>query len=376
MRAIAAIGILVVHAAIFSGGLRDTWYQPLVAHLDIGVTLFFLLSGFLLYRPFLASRILGTPGVRTRDYARRRFLRIAPAYWVALTIVAIVPGMYGIFSGDWWVYYGLLQNYPLYDAPTSCVNADLIFRCGIPPTWTLGIEVFFYALLPLFAFVMARLARKGAGARWFATELLVLLALSVVSVFIQSQVIDTDLEQWLFFSPLGRAWWFGLGMALAAVSVRITQQGRENRGTALVRSHPGSAWALAAILYCGACLFVLDPHPSLGARFGISALEYVGEYILFGVIAALVLLPAVFESPVRALPAKLLAHPALAWLGLVSYGIFLWHYPVLVALDDIGLIDWWPSAAFPLTVLATLAVTLVLAALSYRFVELPLMRRK
>ena len=106
-----------------------TWYRGFFAHLDIGVTMFFVISGFLLYRPMVASRILGVPATRTRDYARRRFLRIVPAYWLALTVLGIFPGLYGVFSGNWWVYYGLLQNYPIYTKDTGC--ATHLIGCGI-----------------------------------------------------------------------------------------------------------------------------------------------------------------------------------------------------------------------------------------------------
>src|SRR5687768_12863876 len=111
VRAFAVIGVFIVHAAHMSNYLGTDPGPRLVSRLDIGVTLFFLLSGFLLYRPLVASRVLGARPVRTRDYARRRFLRIAPAYWVAITALAIFPGMAGIFTDNWWVYYGLLQNF-------------------------------------------------------------------------------------------------------------------------------------------------------------------------------------------------------------------------------------------------------------------------
>jgi len=158
LRGFAAISILLVHTAIFTGGFSDTWHGRIVAHLDIGVPFFFLLSAFLLYRPFVASRREDRDRPAFSGYARRRFLRIAPAYWAVLTIAAVVPGMAGAFSGNWWVYYGLLQNYPVYTAKGTC--AVDTYRCAIPPSWSLAIEVFFYVLLPFFVLLMAALARR------------------------------------------------------------------------------------------------------------------------------------------------------------------------------------------------------------------------
>ncbi len=84
---------MLVHVGIFTGGFAP-WYKQLFAQLDIGVPFFFLLSGFLLYRPMLAARREDCRGRRS-GYARNRFVRIMPAYWVVLTVAAIVPGIAG-----------------------------------------------------------------------------------------------------------------------------------------------------------------------------------------------------------------------------------------------------------------------------------------
>ena len=109
MRAIAAGSILVTHvAAITSFNLLNP-LGAYTARLNMGVAFFFVISGFLLYRPFLAARFAGRPPPRIRDYARRRVLRIVPAYWLALTVLAATAGLCGVFTGDWWNYYGF-QN--------------------------------------------------------------------------------------------------------------------------------------------------------------------------------------------------------------------------------------------------------------------------
>lgn len=374
VRALAAISIVLVHVAIFSGALEDAWYRRLVAHLDIGVPIFFLLSGFLLYRPFVAARMLGSAEVRLRDYGRRRFLRIAPAYWLALTALAIFPGLDGVFGGDWWVYYGLLQNYPIYTPGAECTSFG--FSCGIAPTWTLAIELGFYAMLPFFALAMGCWNRSRRDDRWPHRELAAFVALAAVSVWIQSLDLITDLSIWLFFSPLGRFWWFALGMALAVVSVRVQQRGAEPAAVRWLGDHPGLLWAAALALYLIASLFLLEPGPALAARVGISMLDYLGAYLLFGVIAALIVLPAVFGDGRGGAPRRILANPTLAWLGLISYGIFLWHYPIMLGLVEGGVDQWWPEMAFPVLAIVTLAITVACAAISYYLVERPLMRLK
>src|SRR3954471_22762297 len=138
LRAVAVVCVLVTHTAFLSGFNGKGLLGAITARLDVGVTLFFVISGFLLYRPFVGARMHGRPGPAVRRYLRRRALRILPAYWLALTVLAIWPGLTGGFSGDWWRYYFFLQ---LYDGNT--------LTRGISVTWTLCVEVTFYLALPL-----------------------------------------------------------------------------------------------------------------------------------------------------------------------------------------------------------------------------------
>lgn len=375
LRALAAISVLLVHAAILSGGF-DYRFKELFGHLDIGVPFFFLLSGFLLYRPMLASRIIDLPAQRVRDYARNRFFRIFPLYWIVLTLTAIVPGMYGAFTGNWWVYFGLLQNFPVFTPEGTC--AVDYFRCTIPPSWTLAMEVFFYLVLPFYVIGMAwlrtRFGRGGNGffARWVVVELVVLLGLSVISFWIQSSPPGTDLHTWLFFSPLGRAWWFGLGMFLAVVSVRGQETGGLPFLARLARDNGAWFWLAAAGLYLAGTYVFFDPGPALAAPAGDSS-QYLWQYGYFGLISLLVLAPAVFARSGRELASRVLAHPLLVRLGLVSYGIFLWHYPVMVLMIDLGIFDLAPGAKFIFLAGSTLIVSVLLSAITFRLVEKPLM---
>jgi peptidoglycan/LPS O-acetylase OafA/YrhL len=156
VRALAAIAILAFHASEFSGAERARWWGPLADRLAIAVPVFFVVSGFVLYRPFLAGQAGLARRPDLRRYAKGRVLRIVPAYWVAMTVLAIYPGLTGVFSGDWWRYYGFLQIYSLRTEPL-----------GLPPAWTLGVEVVFYAVLPLRAGRSGAIRRAGStSSRW------------------------------------------------------------------------------------------------------------------------------------------------------------------------------------------------------------------
>ena len=118
-------------------------------------------------------------------YARRRALRILPGYWVALTLLAIFPGVVGVFTGDWWRYYGYLMLY-----------FERTRNGGIQVAWTLCVEVTFYIALP----VWAALLRSAASAsvrrsRFLQTELgplvLVIIGGFIVQIGVAHQQISS-----------------------------------------------------------------------------------------------------------------------------------------------------------------------------------------
>jgi peptidoglycan/LPS O-acetylase OafA/YrhL len=120
----------------------------------VGVTIFFVISGFLLYRPFVLAQLQEERLPRVRSYAVRRFLRIVPCYWVALTVVALVLGLDDVFTASGIpTYYGFLQAY-----------SDDTFAGGIGQAWTLCVEVAFYAFLPVWAVFMRAVQRPARRA--------------------------------------------------------------------------------------------------------------------------------------------------------------------------------------------------------------------
>jgi peptidoglycan/LPS O-acetylase OafA/YrhL len=111
---------------------------------------------------------------------------------------------------------------------------------------------------------------------------------------------------------------------------------------------------------------LLPASPYLLARGDVAA-----AHLAYGVIAALMLAPAVFADGSAGLPGRVLAQPVVAWLGLVSYGIFLWHFAVTAELGRQG-----ADASFPVVLLGGLVISIALAATSYYLVERPLLRFK
>jgi len=302
LRAVAALSIVAYHLAFLLGGFELDGVGQWLARLNVGVPLFFAISGFLLYRPWVAAKLAGRPPPSTRTYAVRRALRILPAYWLALTLIALLVGRTSVFDvPDAVVYYGLFQGY---DAGR--------FTGGIGPAWTLTIEIAFYALLPLLALAMARV---GGGARG---ELAMLAGLAAASLLFKALVValvDAGAPAYLvLLSALpAQLDTFAAGMALAVVS-------------AAGWGRAGAWWWLAAL-----AAFSLSVLWTPG---GETSRILVG-HALHSVVAAALLAPAVLGA--AGLVGALLGWRPLAWVGLVSYGVYLWHLDTIRELVDAGL---------------------------------------
>jgi peptidoglycan/LPS O-acetylase OafA/YrhL len=351
LRAIAALGVLFGHVGGISRVSQDKAYGAWVANLTVGVCLFFVLSGFLLYRPFVNGQFGGAPRPRVWDYARRRVLRIIPAYWVALTLLALYPGLEVVHGPDWWRFYGLLQIYtPLYTL------------AGISVAWSLCIEASFYVALPFFALGVGRLTRHLSRPVQVCLQLGLLAVLSVASVALRARNEDVVLANSLptyFF-------WFALGMALAVLSAAWHEDPRAPRVVRLVAERPGTCWAIALVVYValGAAMSSAPNHT------GLSHEQAIVQHVLRGGVAFFLVLPAVFGDNAGGWPRRVLSWRVLAWLGLISYGIYLWHLSVAQQLFRELHLGAWPL------LVGTIALSTAIAAASYYVVERPILRFK
>lgn len=331
LRAVAAITVVAFHATQFRG---IGFARDVGIHLDVGVTVFFVLTGFLLYRPMLAARDGAAPGTPVRIFYWRRFLRIAPAYWVALLVLAPVITL----GGSGIANFTFIQVY----------DPDLVLT-GIPPAWTVCVEVSFYLVLPLYAWVATRVA--GTSIR---RELVLLGLLALLSVGFRLWVrrIGTDVS---YLAPLpGMLGWFVVGMAMAV----LTRRGDRTVLTRLA-ARPLVCWGTAALIYSGV---------SFSEQSGIAS---TGLFVAYGAIAGLVVLPS--TAPVRA-EGRGRTFAALSWLGLISYGIYLYHYPLMRWLSEN--VEVYDRSGFVLIGVLSLTAAIVAGALSYYVLEKQVLRLK
>ena len=119
LRAIAALLVVVVHVGAASGFTFRSSLGQYTSRGEIGVSVFFLISGFLLYRPFAAAALAGRPGPNVRSYLVRRALRIVPLYWVALVVTYLFTGWESVHGVS-----GFLEN--------ALLPAGVLAAVGVP----------------------------------------------------------------------------------------------------------------------------------------------------------------------------------------------------------------------------------------------------
>ncbi|HEY6779995.1 MAG TPA: acyltransferase [Thermoleophilaceae bacterium] len=361
LRALAALSIVVVHAAYqfgFEPGGLPAVFGDVPARfftaIPVAVNVFFVLSGYLIARPFVRAYLDGAPLPQIGRYLRNRALRIVPAYWVTLTVLLLLYGTLG--SSAWGVLetYGFLQS--LFLTPARGLFLQ---------TWSVIVEVGFYLFVPLAAIVLSTSAARRLDRRGRLSVLAVGLVVAwVVSALIRNNVPETigpfDKLQLTLPSFL---WSFVPGIALSVIEL---SGGRALAARANLRRLPVALLALATFGY-----------GVLMAMRGAPGLERSVAVIVFTTVAsgAVVAAPLVLQWSGR--PCwRWLDNRPLHWVGVRSYSLYLVHLAVLEELREpvFDVASGWP--AFGLLLLLGLPLSLLLSHLMYELVERPFLQRR
>ncbi|GAA2892511.1 acyltransferase [Streptosporangium fragile] len=371
VRAIASFAVLAFHVATeTAAALREGFAGALLARGDVAVPIFFALSGLLLYRPYAVALLRGDPPVRVRAYLWRRALRILPAYWLV-----VVTAMF-LWSRDHvseaWTWIELLALGQNYDVTPWWFGLG---PKGLAQMWSLSVEAAFYVLLPLIAAALAAFARRGGDdVRRRARRLLIGLgALGAVSPAWTLLTYYPEYRPYLNTWPPRSAIFFAAGMAMAVVVAWIHADPDEDsparRFRRAVEGSPGS-WLLA-----GAMAYAVAASPVTGTRFlGIDGVwSGLFEIVLYTVVAVCLLVPATLPPPGDSPLRRVLGNRVMGFLGRVSYGVFLWQFVAIHLWYEFT--EQQPfTGGFLLNLVPITAITLGLATLTYRYVEVPAAR--
>ena len=341
LRAVAALSVVGTHAVGIAGlVVAGSLAGRIGARLEVGVAIFFVISGFVLYRPFTAAHPLDRPRMRLGAYAVRRVARIVPAYWLALAVIALVTPLSEVWD-DPFRYFLFGQ---IYDQFT--------IGFGLTQAWSLCIEVTFYVLLPVWAIGIRALADRVRAAP-VRTELLALAVLAVASyawkvvlMLGQGNPDEIVITPWVTSLPsyLDE---FAIGMAFAVCSVHVRERGqREPRLLRHVGRHPWTAVGVAFVAFAisAACI---EP------RFAIAPMtswQYLVRHLCYATVGGALVVLAVTGERDAGVVRRMLGSRIAIWFGLLSYGIYLWHDAVLGRAAAWGLHApahvpagvWWP----------------------------------
>ena len=340
LRAFAAASVCATHAAFITGRYTDDFVGHAWARLEIGVPLFFALSGFLLFRPWVNA--LG--GTRTqpdlRRYAWHRFRRVVPAYWVTVTLVYLI----GLVRVEPNPSGRGVENY-LRHLPFLQIYGFGHMRVGLTQTWSLCVEMAFYLVLPLLGWLLTAVVCRYEWHPWRLLAGLVALCGTTAAWIAVAPGVELTARMW----PPAYGWWFFGGMML----------------TVLARLRPPwPRWAtpvsltLAAVAYAAASAIGGPPTMVPSDYF-----QAVSKSVLYLVFAAAVIAPLGIPSAVGA-PGwyrRLLGWRPIVWLGDISYEFFLLHLMVMEIVVG-NLFGWHPfTGNVYLAFIVTSAITVPLA---------------
>ncbi|HWC27216.1 MAG TPA: acyltransferase [Solirubrobacteraceae bacterium] len=346
LRGLAALSVFVFHAWLYTKPAPDATDRSslgdyAVHELRLGVVLFFVLSGFLLSRAWFAAALGTGRPPDLRRYVRARAARILPAYYLALagSIVLLwglrgTPGLRLPPADELPLFLVFGQNF----SPASVMKLN-------PPMWSLAVEVSFYALLPVVGWLALRLPPR----RW--AQALGPLALLALGIAYNWSIAGRGLGMTFSKTLAAMLPYFALGMLAAlalharAIDLR-TKRSMIAAGVALVAADALTKAAAPASGVDATALFVILRDLPSAAGFAL-------------IVAALA----------GAQRSRVVGGRALAAMGTISYGFYLWHVPVLMTLRGHGLLPLDPVLGTVVALVPALAV----AALSWFALERPVL---
>jgi len=347
LRGLAALSIFVFHGWLYtmpepSATDRSTVGDYAVHELRLGLVLFFVLSGFLLSRPWFAAALGERRPPDVGRYVRTRAARILPAYYVALAGSVLL--LWGL-QGTPGLRLPPAAELPLFVVFGQNLSPGSVMKLN-PPMWSLAVEVSFYAVLPAIGWLALRLPRRRRSLA------IVPLALLAVGVLYNWTIAGQGLSMTFSKTLAAMLPYFALGMLAALIAHgRTIDMGMKRllvtAGVALVVA---DAFAKAAI-----------PARGIDATMLFSIMRDVPSAVGFAVIVG------AFSIAPRS---RVLGGRVLPAMGVISYGFYLWHVPVLLVMRGHGLLPLDPFLGTAVALVPSLA----LAALSWFVCERPVLR--
>jgi peptidoglycan/LPS O-acetylase OafA/YrhL len=330
-----------------------------IDRLNVGVAIFFVLSGFLIFRPFAHSLIHGSPLPKTWNYYLKRASRILPGYWLALFVLAGLDALTIVNTS------GFIRNVFIVHSFTE----HNVFT-GIRQAWTLAIEMSFYVVVPAFAHVFVRQTKRHNGPV-SASTLLKALGFLFVGAYV-FRIVTHHSHFW--FLNTAHLWLpshmdtLALGMGLAVLVEAPLSAKTLSKLRNVIANHTGP------FVVCSVFVWLISAN--INMAIGLNRTEFhidlLGHF-LYGIASVLLVAPFCVDS--QALLVKAVSFRLFTWLGTISYGIYLWHMAFLGGNFAEKYMPYTENdGQVLLRFLVVLPASIAIASLSYYVLERPIMR--
>jgi peptidoglycan/LPS O-acetylase OafA/YrhL len=349
-RTMAVLLVFVAHFYVVIWGMKPTGYPSLdrlMLNGSVGVDLFFVLSGFLLPYTLKAAELKGQRSFK--DYFKKRVRRIIPEYYFCLLLILIFTPVYFTTPSGWLnigAHILFLQN--LFRDTHASINAV---------AWTLGVEMQFYALLPLLFVVFYKSPK---------TVLSLLLGSFAVTwgyrglLYTRLYASWDQFDRFIYIDQLvGRIDQFAIGIASSFVYLQWGQKVRELAKKSTIIP------AMSSLVFLGGFVGFYSWVEILSSTQPNLYTTMFAHTILAAIFGIMILASFVLIRPLR----YVVHHRLFQYLALISYGIYLWHLIVINSLAPLGI------SRFHKAVLA-LALTIIISHLSYKYIGLPFLKSK
>ncbi len=347
IRALAATLVVATHAAYTTGKYTHGYLGLVCSRLEIGVPIFFVLSGFLLFRPWVKAAATRQAAPTLKRYSWHRVRRIMPAYVVTVLLAFVIYQFRTAGPNPGHTWTGLLRNLTLTQLYTDNYDYSYLHQ-GLTQMWSLAVEVSFYVALPLLAYLLVVVLCRRS---WRPG--LLLAGIAALGLLTPAWLVVVYTTDWL---PDGaRLWlptyllWFLSGMALAVLQVQR------------VRCYAFVALPLALVSF----FIASTPVAGEPTTSPTGLAQAIVKGVFYAAIASLVIAPVALGD--RGWYSQILATRPMVWLGEISYEIFLVHLVIVeIAMVEVMRSPVYTGSAWLLFVL-TMAMTIPVSWLLHRF---------
>ncbi len=387
VRGLAIFFVISFHitASLTQGKLLDWHSSPLAMSIltagGTGVTLFFVLSGFLLFMPYAKALLFESRWPLARTFYLRRVMRIWPGYYISLLILILVMQP-DLFLPHNWASLGLFLSFFM-------DSSRLTFRQLNGPYWTLAVEWQFYMILPLLMLGVLVLVKRVLRASRLRAVTICLLGIIVLGLLVRwcgfyfrdnptaTFLVPRPVLNVILFFAFGITGKyiedFAVGMLASLCYIYAQNLPADHRFTRILRRLSFWLWSVGLLILLFSAMWHFQSDKQTPAWPFLAPImpyyDWLSEMLLawgFGMcIMAILFGPRQLQMP--------FAWKPLRWIGLISYSLYIWHLPFLeLARTIMGYFPGLPYyAGYTLYWVWTLLVTTPFCLLVFLLIEKP-----